>query len=59
MEPKEYMMQALELARQALDTGDVPVGCVVVQGDQVVGRGRNRREEKQKCPSPCRDRSHQ
>ena len=47
MEPKEYMMQALELARQALDTGDVPVGCVVVQGDQVVGRGRNRREEKQ------------
>ena len=47
MESKEYMMQALELARQALDTGDVPVGCVVVQGDQVVGRGRNRREEKQ------------
>ena len=47
MEPKEYMMQALELARQALDTGDVPVGCVVVQGDRVVGRGRNRREEKQ------------
>ena len=44
MEPKEYMMQALELARQALDTGDVPVGCVVVQGDRVVGRGRNRRE---------------
>ena len=34
MEPKEYMMQALELARQSLDTGDVPVGCVVVQGDQ-------------------------
>ena len=47
MEPKEYMMQAMELARQSLDTGDVPVGCVVVQGDQVVGRGRNPREEKQ------------
>ena len=47
MEPKDYMTQALELARQALDTGDVPVGCVVVQGDRVVGRGRNRREEKQ------------
>ena len=39
-----YMRQALELARQALAAGEVPVGCVIVRAGQVVGRGRNRRE---------------
>ena len=46
-EKEQYMAQALALARQALETGDVPVGCVVVQNGRIVGRGRNRREEKQ------------
>lgn len=44
MDHEEYMRQALALARQALDEGEVPVGCVIVQNGQVVGRGRNRRE---------------
>lgn len=26
--------------------GEVPVGCVIVRGDRIVGRGRNRRETK-------------
>ena len=47
MEPREYMRQALELARQAMAEGEVPVGCVIVRDGQVIGRGRNRREEKQ------------
>ncbi len=47
MDDKTYMAQALELARQAMETGDVPVGCVIVQKEQVVGRGRNRREQRQ------------
>ncbi len=42
-----YMRLALELAREAAAAGEVPVGCVIVQEGQVVGRGRNRREEKQ------------
>ena len=42
-----YMSQALELAREAADTGEVPVGCVIVRDGAVIGRGRNRREEKQ------------
>ena len=44
MDDKFYMEQALELARQASDEGEVPVGCVIVRGDRIVGRGRNRRE---------------
>lgn len=46
MEHEEYMRQALALAREAMDHGEVPVGCVIVWDDgRVVGRGRNRREE--------------
>lgn len=40
----QYMRMALELARQAADEGEVPVGAVVVREDRVVGTGRNRRE---------------
>ena len=35
------------MAREAADTGEVPVGCVIVRDGAVIGRGRNRREEKQ------------
>ncbi len=45
MEDLVYMEAALELAREAFDDGEVPVGCVIVRGDQIVGRGRNRREK--------------
>lgn len=44
MDHEAYMRQALELARQALAAGEVPVGCVIVREGRVVGRGRNRRE---------------
>ncbi|MDY4220879.1 MAG: nucleoside deaminase [Candidatus Faecousia sp.] len=44
MEDAYYMEQALALAREAADDGEVPVGCVIVRGDEIVGRGRNRRE---------------
>jgi tRNA(adenine34) deaminase len=37
---------ALEEARAAAAVGDVPVGAVVAIGDEVLGRGRNRREER-------------
>ena len=39
-----YMSMALELAREAAAEGEVPVGCVIVRGNEVVGRGRNHRE---------------
>ena len=42
-----YMSQALELAQEAADAGEVPVGCVIVRDGAVISRGRNRREEKQ------------
>ena len=46
-----FMRQALALAREAAAAGEVPVGCVVVREGAVVGRGRNRREEKRSAAS--------
>ena len=36
------MGAALDLARAAADAGEVPVGAVVVQGGEIIGRGGNR-----------------
>ena len=44
MEDTYFMDEALALAREAAADGEVPVGCVIVRGDTIVGRGRNRRE---------------
>lgn len=46
-----YMEQALAMAREAAQAGEVPVGCVIVRAGVVVGRGRNRREEKRSALS--------
>lgn len=46
MDHEYFMGQALALAREAAAVGDVPVGCVIVRDGEIVGRGRNRREER-------------
>ncbi|MBR5533792.1 MAG: nucleoside deaminase [Ruminiclostridium sp.] len=51
MEREDYMREALVLAREAYEAGEVPVGCVIVKNGQIIGRGRNRREEKQSALS--------
>ena len=45
MDDGHFMDEALMLAREALADGEVPVGCVITRGDEIVGRGRNRREK--------------
>lgn len=37
-----WMRKALELARSAASAGEVPVGAVLVRGDEVIGEGWNR-----------------
>ena len=51
MEHENYMHEALLLAREAAAEGEVPVGCVIVKDGKIIGRGRNRREEKQHTSS--------
>ncbi len=38
---EDFMREALELARQAEQAGEVPVGAVVVKGGVIIGRGFN------------------
>jgi len=38
------MEAALDEARKSAEDGEVPIGAVVVHGDQIVGRGGNRTE---------------
>lgn len=42
MDDTQYMRRALELARRAQDEGEVPVGALVVLGDEILGEGWNR-----------------
>ena len=48
---EKYMKEALKQAKKAYALGEVPIGCVIVREGQIVGRGRNRREEKQHTSS--------
>ena len=43
----EWMDRAIELARGCLDHDDVPIGCVVVQGDRELAAAGNERELRQ------------
>jgi len=40
----DWMLEALEEAERALSKNEVPVGCVLVAGQTIIGRGHNLRE---------------
>ena len=40
---EKYMKEAIRQARQAYAIGEVPIGCVIVYKDKIIGRGYNRR----------------
>ena len=45
MNKTDFMNEALRLAKEAAQEGEVPVGAVVTIGNKIIGRGRNRREK--------------
>ena len=42
---EKYMREAVKLAKKAYENGDVPIGCVIVYEDKIIGRGYNRRNK--------------
>lgn len=40
---EKYMKEALKQAKKAYKLGEVPIGCVIVYQDKIIGRGYNRR----------------
>lgn len=49
LEDIRYMKEALRLAQQAYDAGEVPVGAIVVSGNRIIARGYNQTEQLQDC----------
>lgn len=45
------MCEALSLAREAYDAGEVPVGAVIVKDGKIIAKGRNMREQKKNALS--------
>lgn len=43
---EKYMRKALKLAKKAAKSGEVPIGCVIVYENEIIGKGYNRRKEK-------------
>ena len=39
----KYMKEALKQAKKAAKLGEVPIGCVIVYEDRIIGRGYNKR----------------
>ncbi len=48
---KKFMKRALEFAKKAYDSGEVPVGAVIVKNGEIIGEGYNMREQKQNALS--------
>jgi tRNA(adenine34) deaminase len=44
MTDEKYMKEALKQAKRAYQFGEVPIGCVIVYQDKIIGRGYNRRK---------------
>lgn len=44
MNDESFMREALKLAKESFDSGEVPVGAVVVKDGLIVGKGKNNRE---------------
>ena len=40
---EKYMREAIKQAKKAYALGEVPIGCVIVYKDKIIGRGYNRR----------------
>ena len=40
---EKYMREAVRQAKKAYAIGEVPIGCVIVYQDKIIGRGYNRR----------------
>ncbi len=40
---EKYMKEAMKQAKKAYALGEVPIGCVIVYQDKIIGRGYNRR----------------
>lgn len=47
----KFMLDAIKLAKEAANEGEVPVGAVIVKDGKIIAKGKNEREKKQNALS--------
>lgn len=40
----KFIMQLNDLAKKAMEEGEIPIACIIVKNDQIIGYGTNNRE---------------
>ncbi|CAM4547874.1 unnamed protein product [Caretta caretta] len=55
---ERWMDRALRMAKEALENGEVPVGCLMVYNNEILGKGRNEVNETKNSYSTCRNGSN-
>ncbi|RXN06246.1 tRNA-specific adenosine deaminase 2 [Labeo rohita] len=48
-EIQRWMSKAFDMALEALENGEVPVGCLMVYNNEIIGKGRNEVNETKNC----------
>ncbi|EGW02523.1 tRNA-specific adenosine deaminase 2 [Cricetulus griseus] len=48
-ETEKWMEEAMRMAKEALENTEVPVGCLMVYNNEVVGKGRNEVNQTKNC----------
>ena len=56
---RDFMREAYAQARTSYEEGGVPVGAVMVEHGEIIGRGYNRRVQGREPRLPRRDRLHE
>lgn len=41
----DYLTKIIELSKKSLESGDVPIGAIIVKDDKIIGEGYNTREK--------------
>ncbi len=44
---EKYLDKIIELSKMSLESGDVPIGAIIVKDDNIIGMGYNTREKEQ------------
>ena len=52
------MKEAIKQAKKAYDKEEIPVGAVIVKDGKIIARGYNKKEEKERYHTACRNYSN-
>ena len=58
LEKEKFMLEALKQAKKAYNKEEIPVGAIIVRDGKIIARAYNRKEEKKRYNTTCRNYSY-